>query len=59
MLKSEKSTIRFQIQKTTFNLFQNEFAKLRAFRAYVPYVPTSLKLLRAFVPTCLKLLILI
>ena len=39
-----------------------EFAKLRAFRAYVPYVPTCLrvflssclKLLRACVPTCLR-----
>ena len=54
MLKSEKSTIRFQIQKITFNLFQNEFAKLRALRAYAPYVPTCLKLLRAYVSTCLR-----
>ena len=35
----------------------NEFAKLRAFRAYVPYVPMHLTCLRAFVPqisTCLR-----
>ena len=29
----------------------NEFAKLRAFPAHVPYVPTCL---RAYVPTCLR-----
>ena len=42
----------------------SNFAKLRAFRAYVPscpkllrtYVPTCLKPLRTYLPTCLKLL---
>ena len=36
-----------------------EFAKLRGFRAYVPYVPMRLTCLRAFVPhitTCLRAL---
>ena len=36
-----------------------EFVKLRAFRAYVPYVPMRLTCLRAFVPhitTCLRAL---
>ena len=32
------------------------FAKLRAFGAYVPYVPMPLTCLRAYVPSCLKLL---
>ena len=37
-----------------------EFAKLRAFRAYVPYVPMHLTCLRAFVPqitTCLRVFV--
>ena len=37
-----------------FSGYRKEFAKLRAFRAYVPYVPSCLKLLRAFVSTCLR-----
>ena len=32
------------------------FAKLRAFRAYAPYVPTCLRASNYYVPTCLKLL---
>ena len=42
-----------------FSLNLTEFAKLRAFRAYVHYVPmclTCLCSLRAYVPSCLKLL---
>ena len=31
------------------------FAKLRAFRAYAPYVPTCLRASNYYVPTCLKL----
>ena len=37
-----------------------EFTKLRAFRAYVPYVPMQLTCLRAFVPqitTCLRVVV--
>ena len=37
----------------------SEFAKLRAFRACVPYVPTRQRALRAYtpyVPTCLRAL---
>ena len=33
-----------------------EFAKLRAFRAYAPYVPTCLRTSNYYVATCLKLL---
>ena len=36
----------FQISKSLF-----EFAKLRAFRTFVPYVPSRLPALRAFVPS--------
>ena len=36
----------FQISKSLF-----EFAKLRAFRTFVPYVPSCLPALRAFVPS--------
>ena len=42
----------FQISKSLF-----EFAKLRAFRTFVPYVPSCLPALRAFVPSrlvCLR-----
>ena len=35
---------------------QIEFAKLRAFRAHVPYVTTCLRVSNYYVSTCLKLL---
>ena len=37
-------------------LFHNEFAKLRALRTFVPYVPSRLTILCAFVPSSLACL---
>ena len=43
-------------KKLNFHKFWNEFAKLRAFRAQVPYVPACRRAYAPCVPTCLRAL---
>ena len=39
-----------------FRGYRKEFAKLRAFRAYVPYVPSCLRASNYYLPMCLRAL---